>query len=69
MAMLKIYSLEDYAKLVADNWEVMPPTDEDLKREDASETGIFSETVSCNFFYVLSTVFFVHKLDIQFSEI
>ncbi|KFM74430.1 5-formyltetrahydrofolate cyclo-ligase, partial [Stegodyphus mimosarum] len=39
MAMLKIHSLEDYAKLVADNWEVKPPTGEDMKREDASSTG------------------------------
>ena len=39
MSMLKLHSLEDYAKLVADNWEVKPPTDEDLKREDASSTG------------------------------
>lgn len=39
MSMLKLHSLEDYAKLVADNWEVKPPTDEDLEREDASSTG------------------------------
>lgn len=39
MAMLKLDSLEDYAKLVADNWEVKAPTDEDLKREDANATG------------------------------
>ncbi|XP_042907054.1 5-formyltetrahydrofolate cyclo-ligase [Parasteatoda tepidariorum] len=39
MAMLKIHSLEDYAKLVADNWEILPPTEEDLKREDAHTTG------------------------------
>jgi len=39
MSMLKLESLEDYAKLVADNWEVKAPTDEDLKRENANATG------------------------------
>ncbi|GFQ95675.1 5-formyltetrahydrofolate cyclo-ligase [Trichonephila clavata] len=39
MTMLKVYSLEDYAKLVADDWTVKPPCDEDLQREDAASTG------------------------------
>ncbi|GFS29392.1 5-formyltetrahydrofolate cyclo-ligase [Trichonephila inaurata madagascariensis] len=39
MTMLKVYSLEDYAKLVADDWTVKPPCDEDLQREDAATTG------------------------------
>lgn len=36
MSLLKIFSLEDYAKLIADDWEIKPPTDEDLQREDAT---------------------------------
>lgn len=40
MTFLKVYSMEDYAKLVADDWTVKPPSDEDLKREDASTTGL-----------------------------
>ncbi|GIX72774.1 hypothetical protein CDAR_72061, partial [Caerostris darwini] len=39
MTMLKVYSLEDYAKLVADDWTVKPPAEEDLQREDATTTG------------------------------
>ncbi|GFW19405.1 5-formyltetrahydrofolate cyclo-ligase [Trichonephila clavipes] len=39
MTMLKVYSLEDYAKLVADDWTVKPPCEEDLQREDAATTG------------------------------
>lgn len=39
MTMLKVYSLEDYAKLVADDWTVKPPSEEDLQREDAASTG------------------------------
>ncbi|XP_055933363.1 5-formyltetrahydrofolate cyclo-ligase-like [Argiope bruennichi] len=39
MTFLKVYSMEDYAKLVADDWTVKPPSEEDLQREDASTTG------------------------------
>ncbi|GFS29390.1 5-formyltetrahydrofolate cyclo-ligase [Trichonephila inaurata madagascariensis] len=46
MTMLKVYSLEDYAKLVADDWTVKPPCDEDLQREDAATTEDYAKLVA-----------------------
>lgn len=67
MSMLKLHSLEDYAKLVADNWEVKPPTDEDLKREDASSTGkMLTKLFIC--FYIKLYVFQILNILIFTSQ-
>lgn len=39
VAMLKLHSLEDYAKLLVEKWDIKPPTEEDMNREEALSTG------------------------------